>query len=149
MTLLPYNEVFYEELVNMFYDMTKEVYPHKVIGNKQNFYRQVDIWTTDGGFDIILAISNKQVVGFSKSYVDYHSGLYDPDYYTELLYVIPEKRNSKALYKLANNISEYAKGLNIDNVINARIDNGFSEIIKKHYNTVSSFIKLEQRNKNG
>lgn len=149
MNLIPYNEVFYEELVGMYYEMTKEVYPHKIIGNKQNFYRQVDMWTTDGGFDIVLAIANKQVVGFSKSYVDYHSGLYEPDYYTELLYVKPDKRRSKALYALANSISKLAKDNNIDNVINARIDNGFSESIKKHYNTVSSFIKLEQRNKNG
>jgi hypothetical protein len=105
--------------------------------------------TIDVGFDIVLAISNKQVVGFSKSYIDYHSGLYEPDYYTELLYIKPDKRGSKALYALANNISEYAKEKQMDNVINARIDNGFSESIKKHYNTISSFIKLEQRNKNG
>jgi len=146
MNIINYNQVFFEDLVDMYYEMTKEIYSHKHIGNKQMFYREIDRITNDNQYHIVLAVSNGKVVGFSKSYIDYHSGLYSPDYYTELLYVKPSNRGSKALYMLAKNIDLYAKENGLDNVINARIDNGFSETIKKHYNTISSFEKLEQRN---
>ena len=146
MKLIPYNQAFYEDVVNMYYDMTKEVYPHKHLGNKQLFYREIDRISNDNHSHIVLAVSGGKIVGFSKSYVDFHAGLYTPDYYTELLYVKPSNRGSKALYVLAKNIESVAKENGLDNVINARIDNGFSETIKKHYNTVSSFIRLEKRN---
>lgn len=145
MDLLRYDEVFFEDVVGMYFDMTKEIYPHKRIGNKQNFYREVDSWTLNGS-DLTLVISKGDVVGFSKSFVDYHHGLWEPDYHTELLYIKPDYRKTRALSVLANDIVRLAKSNGLDNSINARVDNGFAELIKKHYNTISSFIKLEKRN---
>ena len=150
MNLIPYNEVFYEELVGMYYSMCKEVYHNRIIGNKQNYYREVDRWSLDSTQDIILAVSNSRIVGFSKSSIAMNSGLYEPHYFTELIYIIPEKRKSRALKLLADNILTYGDELGMANVMGVRIDNGFSESLskymKKKYTVKDTFTTLEKRN---
>ena len=156
MKLLPYNQVFYEDVVEMFYDMTKEIYPDRTIGFKQNFYRDVDKWSLDANVDVVMVVSDKDVIGFSKSFVDDNRGLTEPHYYTELTYIKPEYRKSRATFMLIDNIDKYANEMNVANVMHVRIDNGWSDTLTKYLkkparnNTVdSSFVTITKRINNG
>lgn len=150
MKLLGNNQVFYEELVNMYYDMCVEVYSDRIIGNKQNYYREVDKWSLDDTQDIILVVNDKEVIGFSKSAVALNKGLYEPHYFTELIYIKPSYRKSRALKMLADNILMLGDELKMTNVMGVRIENGFakslSKYMKKKYTVKDTFLTLEKRN---
>ena len=156
MKLLAYSPEFFEDIVGMFYDMTKEIYKGRRIGYKQAFYRDVDEWTSKHDVDVILVVSDKDVIGFSKSFVSNNSGLYEPHYFTDYIYIKPEYRNTKAITLLSNNILEYGDELKMANIMNVRTENGFDKSLRKYmskqktsYNITDSFITLEKRNTDG
>jgi hypothetical protein len=70
MTLLSFRLEFYEDVVDMFYDFTTEIFGDKrKINSKYFFYRQVDKWIEDKRH-IVLAVDNEDIVGFSMCYKD-------------------------------------------------------------------------------
>lgn len=145
MKLLPFSTVFYEDVVNMLYSMVMEANPEKIIGSKQNFYRLVDGWTKDDNMDIVLVCTDTDVIGFYNALVNDNRGLYEANYFVENFYIKPNKRKSRAIYMLFKNIEKYAHSLGLLVSAKFRIDNGFAELIKKHYNVNSKLIQIDER----
>jgi hypothetical protein len=133
----------YEELVDMFYEFTKECYKERKIGLRYRFYEKVNQWI-DNKYDIILGMKEDKIVGFTMCYIDM-SGLTEPVYVGEIAYIKPEYRKSKISYMIYNNVVEYAKQLNMILVSNSRVDNGVDKMIKKHYNVKQKYIQFELR----
>lgn len=135
----------FEQIVEMFYNFTKEIYPDRKIGSKYFFYEVVSSWIKDNK-DVIVTYNDKEITGFSLSYKDFNNGLTEPIYFGEIAYVKPEYRKTRAAYLLYKNGSEYAKEQNLTVVTNALATTGVSDMIQKHFSCKQMFINLE-RNK--
>jgi GNAT superfamily N-acetyltransferase len=133
----------YEELVDMFYEFTKECYPERKIGLKYRFYERVNQWI-DNKYDIILGAKDDKIVGFSMAYID-NSGLTENVYVGEIAYVKPEFRKGRITYMLYSNVVQYAKELGLTLVSNSRISNGVDNMIKKHYDVEEKYTQFELR----
>ena len=132
----------YEELVNMYYNFTKEIYSSRKIGSKYFFYRKVSDWI-NASYDIILAKDGSKVVGYTLCHVDDMLGLTETVYDCEMAYVKPEYRKGRAAYLMYKNAYAYAKekGLTITSL--GRIENGVDDMMIKHFNLKPMFTLLE------
>ena len=145
MTLVPFRLEFYEELVDMFYKFTIELYGDKRrIGAKYFFYKTVNSWIEDGK-DIILCLDGYIPVGFSVAYIDDYKGLTEPIYFGDICYIKEEYRKTRAGYKLYNNVVNVAKDLGLNIVANGRIENGIDKMIEKHFKPTKTFNTYERR----
>lgn len=131
----------FEEVVNMYYDFTKEVYPERDIGEKYFFYKKVIEWINDS-YDVVLAYNEKEIVGFTMCYQDMCNGLTEPIYQCELAYIKPEYRKTRTAYLLYNNAYEYAKQLGMQISSNGRVENGVDKMMLKHFNLKPKFTVL-------
>ena len=152
MKLIKYSEVFYEDVVNLYYAMTIEMNPTKIIGFKKNFYDVVSSWGHN--VDIVLAIDGMRVVGFSMSYVNSNKGLVENDYFTELIYIKPENRGSRMFYMLMDNLAKYAEDLGLDHTSMSNSKNGLDKMLLKHgakkgYNMEHTHSRIIKRIDNG
>lgn len=136
----------YEEVVDMYYEFTKEIYPDRQVGYRYFFYKEVMKWINHGN-DIVVAKSNGDIVGFSMAYVDDNNGLTETIYNGVLAYVKTEYRKTRAAYLLYNNMYSLAKEKNLTVIANGLVTNGVSDMIKKHFDCKEMFINFE-RNKN-
>lgn len=116
------------EIVSMYKEVIKNVYPKKALGSDYHFYKVVINWI-DAGYDIIISENNGIVSGFSMSYVDNMSGLIAPVYYCSESFVKPEYRGTKAFYLMLENIKKIAQSKNMSLVSDAIPD--LIEIHKK------------------
>lgn len=147
MTLIPFRVEFYEELVDMFYNFTTEIYgSNRRIGSKYFFYKAVDKWIEDEK-DIILCIkSNYDIIGFTVSYVDSNNGLTENIYFGDICYVKPEHRKTRASYLLYKNVVSYGSNdLKLNVVANGRVENGIDNMIEKHFKPIKTFSTYERR----
>lgn len=133
----------YKEVVDMYYEFTKEVYPNRKIGPKYFFYKKVSEWINDSK-DIILAIHNEGIVGFTLAFIDDTSGITEPIYFGEIAFVRPEHRKTRAGYLLYKNVSNYAKEKELTLVANGLATNGVSDMIEKHFDCKRMFINFER-----
>lgn len=134
----------YEEVVNMLYEMNKEVYQDRVIGHKYSYYMNVSDWITNK-LDIYIAEKDGEICGFTMSYIDTYYGLTEPLYRGELAYVKPKYRRGKAAYLLYNNIVSKAKELGLIIVSHSRIENKVDKMVEKHFNAVPKYTVIERR----
>lgn len=136
----------YEEVVDMFYDINKDIYQeHRKIGSKYFYYKKVSKWIEDK-HHIILSVNNIGVItGFTMCYVDYYDGLTEPYYMAEIAYVKPEYRNTRAAYLLYNNAVKVAEELNLNINSNSRLSNGVDKMVQKHFKVNALFTNIERK----
>ena len=144
MTLNNFNLSDYEDLVQMLYDFTTEVYPDRKIGEKYFFYKKVGLWINDKK-DIILVKRDGVNIGFSLGYYNDNGGLTEPTYYGDIAYVKPVHRKSRAAYLLYKNVSSYAKEKGLTLTANGLVTNGVSDMIEKHFNAKKMFVTYERK----
>ena len=133
MRLIPFSLEFYEDLVDMHYAFITEVYGDKRrINSKYFFHKEVQSWI-DNRREIVLAVSNCKVIGYSLSYITDLSGLTEPVYKGEYVYVVKDARKSRAAYLLYNNITQRAKDLNMNVSGGGRAINGADKMLEKHF----------------
>lgn len=132
----------YEELVDMFYEFTSEVYSNRKIGSKYFFYRAVQEWINDKK-DIVVAVNNDTIVGFTLAYVDDLRGITEPVYQGDICYVREEYRNTRAAYMLYKNVYNYGKELGLIINSNGRISNGIDKMVMKHFKASAKFTIME------
>jgi hypothetical protein len=132
----------YEQVVNMYYEFTKEVYPNRKIGERYFFYKVVQKWINDGA-DIVIATEGVIPIGFSVCYKDEFGGLTESIYQCDIAYVKPHKRKSRAAYLLFNNGYEYAKQLGLKVSTSGRTSSKVDKMMMKHFNLTQTFTTLE------
>ena len=138
----------FEEVVQMYYDFTVEVFgSQRKISPKYFYYKAVIDWINSSK-DVIIAEKDSTIVGFSMAYVDDFGGLTEPVYNGEIAYVKPEYRKTRAGYMLYKNVVAYADEIKMTLVANGRVDNGVDKMIEKHFDCKRMFINVE-RNYNG
>lgn len=137
--ILPY----YEEVVNMFYEFTKEIYPERRIGEKYFFYKEVLNWINDGK-DIILAKKDDEIAGFSLAYIDENGGLTNTIYHGDIVYVKPQFRKTRAAYLLYKNGADYAEEKGLSVIANGLATTDVAKMIKKHFDCKEMFINFER-----
>ena len=133
----------FEEVVDMYYNFTKEVYPERQVGERYFFYKEVMSWINKGNH-VTLAVKDGTIVGFSLAYIDDNSGLTNPIYNGVIAYVKPEHRKTRAAYLLYKNVSERAKELKLTLMANGLVTNGVSEMIGKHFDCKEMFMNFER-----
>lgn len=132
----------YEELVDMYYEFTKEVYPDRKIGFKYSFYLAISEWINKK-HDIVLAMNNDTVCGFSMCYVDEVDGLTEPMYRAEIAYVKPKYRRGRAAYMLYNNAYKYSKDIDMKIITLSRISNGTDKMVEDKFNLTKTYTMYE------
>ena len=137
--ILPY----YEEVVDMYYEFTKEVYPERHIGERYFFYKEVGLWIKDGR-DIVVAKKDNSITGFSLAYIDENAGLTNPIYNGIIVYVKPDYRKTRAAYLLYKNVSNYAKEQGLTMMANGLATTDTAKMIKKHFDCKEMFINFER-----
>ena len=143
MLLRKFNLDDFEEVVNMYYEFTKEVFGStRTISPKYFFYKKVMDWINSGKH-IILACKDDIVVGFTMCYVDEFDGLTSKIYTCEIAYVKPEYRKTRAAYMLYKNGYNMAKELGLNINTSGRVENGVSNLMKKHFNLKEKFVNFE------
>lgn len=143
MTLIDFRLEHYDEVVDMYYEFIKEIYPKRKIGAKYFFYRKVSDWINKG-YMIVLAVKDDIIVGFTASYVNDMGGITEPVYFAEVGYVKPEFRKSRAAYMLYHNGSNYAKEHNLITTISAFAKTQSASMIEKHFDCEKMFINYER-----
>lgn len=134
----------FEEIVDMFYEFTKEIYTDRKIGSKFFFHQAVSKWFTENK-DVIVTFNDDSITGFSLAYLDYNNGLTEPIYFGEIAYVKPEYRKTRAAYMLYKNGDDYAKEKGLTAVTNALATTGVSKMVQKHFDCREMFINLERK----
>ena len=143
MTLHKFTLDEYEEVVDMYYEFTKEVYINRKIGSKYFFYKNVINWINTNK-DVIIAKNNNDITGFSMSYTDNSSGTLDTIYQTIIVYVKPEYRKSRAAYLMYKNVSDLANEKKISHASTGSIVTGGADIIEKHFGCKKVFTIFER-----
>ena len=92
-----YRESDFEEVVEMYYQMVLEVYPHREFKPKQHFYKNVLYWIANY-YDIIVTEDDGIITGFSMCFVDNMGGITDDYYQGECIYIKPEYRKGRSAY---------------------------------------------------
>ena len=134
----------YEDVVDMYYDFYIEIYPNRNINHKYFFYQVVASWIKDKK-DVILIERDGEVIAFTLSYVNMNSGLTDKFYFAEAGYIKSEYRKTKAAYMLFKNISDYAEENSMNLSGTFFLENGTSDMVKKHFDCTETFINLERK----
>ena len=133
----------FEEVVDMYYNFTSDVYPERSIGERYFFYKEVMSWINNKR-DVIIVEKDGTIVGFSLSYVDYNNGLTNPFYNGVIAYVKPEYRKTRAAYLLYKNMSDYAHENGLTVTANGLVTNGVSKMIGKHFECKEMFVNFER-----
>jgi len=102
-----YQESDFNEVVDMYYDMCHQVYPHREFKSKQFFYKQVLDWI-DYNYDIIITEDEGIVTGFSMCYVDSMGGITEDYYQGECVYVKKKYRKGRSAYLMYHTNMNYA-----------------------------------------
>ena len=103
-----YEESDFEEVVEMYYNMVLEVYPHRQFKSKQHFYANVINWIT-WNYDIMITVKDDIITGFNMCYVDSMGGICEDYYQGECIYIKPEYRKTRSAYLLYTASIIYAK----------------------------------------
>lgn len=143
MTLRKFGLSDYEETVEMLYAFYKEVYSHRKISPKYFYYQAVTHWINTKKDIVLVANKDNTIVGFSMCHIDDNGCLTEQTYCGEIAYVKPEYRKTRAAYLLYKNAVEYASEKGLTWVSSSRVENGVSDMVKKHFDCKEMFISLE------
>ena len=108
MVIRTYKPTDFKEVVNMYYELTKEVYSHRKIAHIDNFYKAVNEWI-DCNYDIIIIEKDGIVAGFGVAYIDSMGGLLENYYLLDNVYIKPEYRKTRSLYFIVQYCLHYAQ----------------------------------------
>ncbi len=133
----------YEELVDMYYEFTKDVYSERTMGERYFFHKEITSWIANRR-DVVIAKKDGTIVGFTMGYADDNSGLTNRVYNGVIAYVKPEYRKTRAAYMLYMNVSERAKDLELTLMANGLVTNGVSDMIEKHFDCKEMFMNFER-----
>jgi len=136
-----YKESDFEEVVEMYYQMCIDVYPHRQFKSKQFFYKNVMNWI-EWNYDIIVTEKENIITGFALSYVDSMGGITEDFYQGECIYVKPEHRKSRSAYLMYHTFINYAKKMGYILSTNASDITESSHIAKKL--GIKVFTKFEK-----
>lgn len=103
-----YKETDLEEVVDMYYKMCHDVYPHREFKSKQYFYANVINWF-EWNYDIIVTEKDGIITGFAMCYIDNMGGICDDYYVGECIYVKPEFRKGRSAYLMYNTAINYGE----------------------------------------
>lgn len=106
-TIREYKPTDFEEVVDMYYKMCHEVYPHRQFKDKQYFYSNVLRWL-DWNYDIMVTEVNEVLTGFILCFEDSMGGIVDDYYQIECVYIKEHYRKGRSLYLMVNTAIEYA-----------------------------------------
>lgn len=133
------------ELIAMFKDFTKELYPHRKLGNNIAFTENVLNWIKLQRHIFITTTNSGDITGFTLSYVNYNDYVTEPTYQGDIAYVKPMYRGGKSAYLLYNNVVQIADDLGLILTANAFINQFKIEQIQKKFGGERIYISMEKR----
>jgi len=131
----------YEELVDMYENMIREVYRGLKIREKIFFYGTVSKWFESGCSIVISEKDDKTITGFTLVKVE-DIMIVEAYLKAELMFVKPEYRGGRSAHLLVNNILKLGKESNLpiiaaaSNLSNSKMDKiagKFGEVIFTEY----------------
>jgi len=132
----------YEVVVDMLHRLYKETHGYKTINPKYFFYKEVMSWINDSK-DIVVAVKDDEVIGFTLCFVKEYNGLCDSVYHGEYGYVYEKNRKSRAAYMLYHNAYKYSRELGMLMSITNSISSGASDMVEKHFGYKPKFTTME------
>lgn len=143
-----YKDTDFEEIVEMYYQMCLEVYPHRKFKSKQHFYKNVLNWI-EWNYDIIVTVKDEEITGFTMCYFDSMGGICEDYYVGECIYVKPKYRKTRSAYLMYHTAINYADSLGMILSTNASDITESSHISKKlGVRVFTKFEKLPQGEQN-
>lgn len=136
----------FEEVVEMYYCLIKDVYPHRPTKARLFFYNAVIKWVENSCDIMVAEADNGEIAGFTLCYIK-DEGIYDPYYFGDIAYVKPEYRHSKASYLLYRSGSDMAKELNMALVAKAYVGHGNKnkvDQIQEKFGMKPQFVEYER-----
>lgn len=147
-TIRAYRPSDFEEVVDMYYRMCLEVYPHRTFKDKQYFYRNVIHWI-EWHYDIMVTEKDGEITGFSLCYMDSMGGITEDFYHFECLYVKERFRKTRSAHLLVNTPIIYADSRNLIISANAsnisECSNFVSRLGDKIFTTYERLPKKEEK----
>ena len=107
-TIRAFKDTDFEEVVDMYYKLVHDVYPHRTFKAKAYFYKNVLNWI-EWNYDIIITEDNGVVSGFAMCYVDSMGGICEDYYEGECIYVKPKYRKGRSAYLMYHTNMNYAE----------------------------------------
>lgn len=141
MVIREYKPSDFEEVVQMYYNMCIEAYPHRQFKEKQYFYNNVMRWLSYN-YDIMIVEKNNDIVGFSLCYYDSLGGIVEDFYNMECVYIKEQYRKSRALYLIVMTAINYCDKMGLILSGNASDVTESSKISSKY--GIKLFTKYER-----
>lgn len=132
------------EVVGMFKDFIKELYPNRKLGTDIAFIENVLNWIKLQRHIFVTTTNEGKITGFTMSYVNYNDYVTEPVYHGEIAYVKPMYRGGKSAYLLYNNVVHIADDIGLILTANA-FENQFKiEQIQRKFNGKKIYISMER-----
>ena len=130
MILRPATLKDYEEIVAMYKELLKAVYPHIKLGEDIFIYGAVQSWYQTKK-DIVLCENKDGIItGFTMAYIE-EIGVVEPYYFGDIAYVKQEFRKGRSAYLLYNNVVTFSKRLGIPLIAKAFVGDGNKDQVDK------------------
>ena len=120
----------YVEVTKMFIDFLTESYPDRSVTSEISCYKLVMSWFEQNS-DIVLAIKDSTIIGFTLAYIDTNGGTLSAVYRAEIAYVKPEFRYTRAAYLLMINVIKLAQTHNLSVVSKGTMYNNVHKLHAK------------------
>lgn len=120
----------YEEIVQVYKDLTKTVYEGMEIKDDIFFYGVVLEWFKKRSDIIICETNDGDIAGFTLAYVE-DILIVEPYYYGDVAYIKPEYRKSRAAYLMYHNVVDMGKAKGLKVVAKAYVGNGNKNKVDK------------------
>lgn len=133
------------EVVEMFKDFTKELYPNRQIGTDIAFAESVLNWIRLQRHIFVTTTNEGKLTGFSLCYVNLNDYTTEPTYHGDIAYVKPIYRGGKSAYLLYNNGANIAKELGLILTSNAFINQYKVDKIQGKFGLTPTYISMETR----
>lgn len=133
------------EVVQMFKEFTKELYPHRKIGSDMAFSEVVLNWIKLQKHIFVTVNEDNSVTGFSMSELNHNDYITEPTYQGNIAYVKPNYRGGKSAYLLYNNMVQISKDLGLNISANAFINQYKIDKIQKKFGGNMMYINMETR----
>lgn len=145
MKIRKFNVNDYLEVVQMFKEFTKELYPHREIGSDMAFSEVVLGWIKQQKHIFVTVTREGVLTGFSMSGINYNDYLTEPIYQGDIAYTKPIYRGSKSAYLLYNNMVRISKDLGLNISANAFINQYKIDKIQRKFGGEMIYINMETR----
>ncbi len=134
----------FDNVVAMYKDFIKTIYPNRKLGFDIAFYEAVINWIKSGKHIYMSQTAQGAITGFSVCSIDLNNHITEPVYFGEIAYVKPIYRGGKSAYLLYNNGSNIAKELGLKLFANAFLSKDNVDRIQKKFGMQPQFIVMER-----